>query len=298
MAKKKEEKDLGEAEVEAPTPSEADELRVGKEKEKTKKKSGKEVVKKETKPKTAAKSAAVKKSKKEKPKLSKEERRHSKKYREVSALVDKDKHYSYQEGIELIKKTSVTKFDSSVEIHIRLGVNPSASDQQIRGTVVLPGGTGKQKKVAVVCSTDKEKEATDAGADMVGGDSLIAEIEKGKLGFDVLVASPDMMAKIGKLGRVLGTKGLMPNPKSGTVTQNIGSAVKELKAGRVEFRVDKNGIVHQIIGKSSFDQKKLEVNYEAFLDAIKHAKPSGVKGVYIKSISLSTTMGPGVKVTV
>jgi len=261
----------------------------------TKKATGKEVAAKVDKSKKEPNSAKASLGKK--VKLSKEERKHSKKYRKASALVDKEKQYSYQEGIELIKKTSVTKFDSSVEIHIRLGINPSASDQQIRGTVVLPEGTGQKKKVAVVCSTDKEKEATDAGADTVGGDSLIAEIEKGKLDFDVLVASPDMMAKIGKLGRVLGTKGLMPNPKAGTVTQNIGSAVKELKAGRVEFRVDKNSIVHQIIGKVSFDQKKLELNYEALLDAIKHAKPSGVKGTYIRSINLSTTMGPGVKIS-
>ncbi len=240
----------------------------------------------------------VKKDKKEKVKLPKEERRHSKKYREVAALVDKNNYYPVVEAIELAKKTSTTKFDSSVEIHIRLGVNPTSADQQVRGTVALPHGTGKTKRIAVICSSDKEKEAKDAGADRVGSDMLTAEIEKGKLDFDILVASPDMMAQIGKLGKVLGTKGLMPNPKAGTVTPEVGKAVKELKAGRVEFKVDKDAIVHQTIGKVSFDAKKLEENYNTFMDAIKHAKPSGAKGTYMRSVNLSTTMGPGIKIEI
>lgn len=260
-----------------------------------KKETKKKPVKKETK--TETKSTA-KKPKKEKVKLPKEERRHSKKYREVAALVDKNNYYTSTEAVELIKKTSTTKFDSSVEIHVRLGVDPTAADQQVRGTVALPNGTGKTKRIAVICSTDKEKEAKDAGADKVGADILIAEIERGKLDFDILVASPDMMAQIGKLGKILGTKGLMPNPKAGTVTPEVGKAVKELKAGRVEFKVDKSAIVHQIIGKASFDAKKLEENYTTFMDALKHAKPSGVKGTYIRSINLSTTMGPGIKIEV
>lgn len=256
--------------------------------------SKKEAVKKTTKAETKT---TAKKAKKEKVKLSKEERKHSKKYREVAALVEREKYYTVEEAVELAQKTSTTKFDSSVEIHIRLGVNPAAQDQQVRGTVALPHGTGKTQRVAVICAPDKEKEAHDAGADLVG-EKLITDIEKGKLDFDVLVASPDMMAKIGKLGKVLGTKGLMPNPKAGTVTPEVGKAVKELKAGRVEFKVDKSSIVHQVIGKASFDANKLEENYTTFVDALKHAKPSGVKGTYIRSISLATTMGPGIKIAI
>ncbi len=240
----------------------------------------------------------VEKKSKEKTKLSKEDRKYSKKYRKVMSLLEKDKFYSQEEAFSLIKKTSITKFDSSVEIHIRLGLDPSKGDQQLRGTVVLPEGIGKTKKVAVICGPDKEKEAKNAGADRVGGDTLISEIEKGKLDFDTLVATPDMMAKVGKLGKILGTKGLMPNPKAGTVTPDVAKAVKELKAGRVEFRLDKNAIVHQVIGKVSFDEKKLETNYSTFLDALKHAKPSGTKGTYIKSVTLATTMGPGIKMAI
>ncbi len=238
------------------------------------------------------------KAKEEKNKLSKEERKHSKKYRKVTELLEIDKYYTVEEAMSLIQKTSTTKFDSSVEIHVRLGLDPSKGDQQLRGTVVLPEGTGKTKRVAVICDSNKEKEAKGAGADKVGGDSLIAEIEKGKLDFDTLVATPDMMAKVGKLGKILGTKGLMPNPKAGTVTPDVTKAVKELKAGRVEFKLDKNAIVHQVIGKVSFDEKKLETNYNTFMDALKHAKPSGAKGTYIQSITLATTMGPGIKVLV
>lgn len=264
--------------------------------EKKVKEEQKEAAKKTAKAENKTKSVA-KKSKEGKEKLPREERKHSKKYREVAALVDINNYYSVSEAVELAKKTSTTKFDSSVEIHIRLGVNPTAADQQVRGTVALPNGTGKTKRIAVICASDKEKEAKDAGADKVG-ESLIAEIEKGKVDFDILVASPDMMTQIGKLGKVLGTKGLMPNPKAGTVTPEVGQAVKELKAGRVEFKVDKDAVVHQTIGKVSFDAKKLEENYSVFMDAIKHAKPSGVKGTYIRSINLSTTMGPGIKIEV
>ena len=243
-----------------------------------------------------SKQESVKKSsEKDKIKLSGSEKKHSKKYRQAKELVEAGKEYSASEAIELAKKTSTTKFDASIEVHVRLGVNPAAQDQQVRGTVVLPHGTGKTKRIAVVCGSDKEKEAKAAGADKVG-ESLIAEIEKGKLDFDILVATPDMMPKLGKVGKILGTKGLMPNPKAGTVTTEVGKAVKELKAGRVEFRVDKNGIVHQIIGKVSFDQKKLEENFETFLGALKNAKPSGAKGTYVLSVTLATTMGPGIKI--
>ncbi len=303
MAKKEETKELKNKETE--------EVKNGKEKnseediqaDKQKKELAKPA-KKAAPKKTAAKaekkskdSNSAKSSPDKKVKLSAEERKRSKKYRQVEELVEREKQYPASEAIDLAKKTTTTKFDSSVEIHIRLNVNPTAADQQVRGTVVLPNGTGKTQRVAVVCGSDKEKEAKDAGADLVG-EQIIADVEKGKIDFDILVATPDMMAKIGKLGKTLGTKGLMPNPKSGTVTPDVAKAVKELKAGRVEFKVDKNGIVHLTIGKVSFDQKKLEENYETLIDALRKAKPSGVKGTYIKSVALATTMGPGIKIEI
>ena len=240
--------------------------------------------------KTVAKTTAKKK------KLTSQEKHYSKKYRAVAGFVDKSKEYSVDEAIEVIKKTSTTKFDSSVEIHIRLNVDPQNSEQQVRGSLVLPYGTGKTKKVLAIVSGEKEKEASEAGADFVGGEDLIAKIEKGWLDFEIVVATPDMMPKLGKIGKILGTKGLMPNPKVGTVTPNVGKVIADIKKGMIEYRVDKTGTMHLTIGKVSFAQKELIENYQTLLDTIIRVKPNGVKGTYIKSISLATTMGPGVKV--
>jgi large subunit ribosomal protein L1 len=231
-----------------------------------------------------------------KVKLKKSEKQHGKKYREVEKLVEKDKEYSVEEAIDLAKKTSTTKFDSSVEVHIRLNIDIQNSEQQVRGSVVLPKGTGKSKKVLAIVGPGKESEAKNAGADFVGGDDMIAKIEKGWLDFEVVVATPDMMPKLGKIGKILGTKGLMPNPKIGTVTNDIAKAVEGIKKGMVEYRPDKAGIIHVIIGKVSFNEKDLTENYKALTDAINKAKPSGVKGTYVKGIALSTSMGPGIKV--
>jgi large subunit ribosomal protein L1 len=245
--------------------------------------------------KAAAKKSAPKAEKSGKKKLANSEKRFGKKYREVLALVDKTKEYSVEEAIEVIKKTSTTKFDSSVEVHIRLNVDPQNSEQQVRGSLVLPNGTGKTKKVLAIVSNDKEKEAKDAGADFVGSEDMIAKIEKGWLDFEIVVATPDMMPKLGKIGKILGTKGLMPNPKVGTVTPNVGKVITDIKKGMIEYKVDKTGTMHLIIGKVSFDQKKLVDNYNALLETIVRVKPTGVKGTYIKGISMATTMGPGVK---
>ncbi|MEI6266585.1 MAG: 50S ribosomal protein L1 [bacterium] len=231
-----------------------------------------------------------------KKKLSAEEKNHSRKYREVMGLIDKTKEYSIEEAVGLAQKTATTKFDSSVEVHIRLNVDPQNSEQQVRGSLVLPNGTGKSKKVLAIVPPEKEKEAIDAGADFAGGEDMIAKIEKGWLDFEVVVASPDMMPKLGKIGKILGTKGLMPNPKVGTVTANVGKVVTDIKKGMIEYRVDKNSIIHVIIGKVSFDSKKLVENYNELFTTIVKVKPNGVKGTYIKGISLATTMGPGVKV--
>lgn len=233
---------------------------------------------------------------KAKNKLGKSEKKHAKKYREVATLVDSTTEYPVDEAVALAKKTSTTKFDSSVEVHFKLNLDTQNSEQQIRGSIVLPHGTGKGKKVCAIVGSNKEKEAKDAGAEYVGGDDLIAKIEKGWLDFQVVVATPDMMPKLGKIGKILGTKGLMPNPKVGTVTNDIQKVVEGIKKGMVEYRPDKNGIVHATIGKVSFGQKELVENYQALLGAITKAKPSGVKGTYIKGISLATTMGPGIKV--
>ncbi len=236
------------------------------------------------------------KAEKQKVKLPPEERKHSKKYRQASQLVDKSKIYDLKEAIVLVGKTSVTKFDSTIEVHIRLNVDPGSAEGQIRGNIVLPEGSGRVRRIAVLCGPEKEADVKKAGAKVVGGDDLIADIEKGKIEFDVLVATPDMMPKIGKLGRILGTKGLMPSPKSGTISSDPEKVVKELMAGRIEFKIDKNGIIHQAIGKSSFGPDKLEKNFEALLSAVKKAKPQTTKGTYILSISMTTTMGPGIKI--
>ena len=202
--------------------------------------------------------------------------------------------YPLKDAVALVKKTATAKFDESVELHARLGIDPKQSDQQVRGTVVLPHGLGKTKRVAVLTRGEKQKEAQAAGAVIVGGDDLMEKIAKGFLDFDVLVATPDLMKDLAKLGKILGPKGLMPNPKSGTVTLEVGRAVQELKAGRVEFKADEYGIVHCAAGKASFDAQKLEENLLALIEAMRRAKPSASKGPYFLSLTLSSTMGPGV----
>lgn len=222
--------------------------------------------------------------------------KHGKKYLEASKIVEKNKLYEPLEALSLIQTMPKGKFDETVEISIRLGVDPRHADQQIRGAVVLPHGTGRTVKVAVFAKGEKAKEAEEAGADKVGADDLIAEVQKGVIDFDVAVATPDMMGTVGRLGKILGPKGLMPNPKTGTVTMDVAKAVREIKAGKVEYRVDKTGIVHVPLGKVSFKVDDLHTNFRTLMDVIVKAKPSTAKGTYIKSVVLSSTMGPGVKV--
>ncbi len=210
--------------------------------------------------------------------------------------VDTEKIYSLADASELVKKTATAKFDESIELHLRLGIDSRQSDQQIRGTVALPHGTGKNRRVAVIAKGEKAKDAEQAGADLVGHADLVETIQKGKFDFDVLVATPDVMKDIAKLGRVLGPRGLMPNPKSGTVTFDVKKAVNELKAGRVEFKNDDYGILHVGIGKKSFEPSKIAENAKALLSTVVKMKPSSSKGVYVRSVVLSATMGPGIKV--
>lgn len=219
-----------------------------------------------------------------------------KKYQDAAKLIEAGKYYSPKEAVELVKKTSVTKFDSSVEVSFKLGVNPKYSDQQVRGAMVLPNGTGKSKKVLVFAEGPKAEEARQAGADFVGADDMVAKIQEGWLDFEVVVATPNLMGKVGRLGKILGPRGLMPNPKVGTVTMDVTRAIKEIKAGKVEFRTDKAGNVQTSIGKVSFSDEALLQNYIAFAENLVKVKPSGAKGQYIKSVTLSTTMGPGVKI--
>ena len=221
-----------------------------------------------------------------------------KKYKAAIALYDRDEQFTPTEAIALVKKTASAKFDESVDVAIRLGVDPRKADQTVRGTVALPAGTGKTLRIAVVASGEAANEARAAGADIVGADDLAAEIEKGKMDFDLMIATPDMMPLVGRLGRVLGPRGLMPNPKTGTVTQDVGRAVEEFKGGKVEYRTDRYGNVHVRIGKASFSPTDLETNLRAVLDEIQRAKPASSKGKYLRKITLSTTMGPGVKVDV
>ena len=219
-----------------------------------------------------------------------------KKYVEACKLIEKGKTYNYVEAVALAKKTNCANFDASVEVSFNLNVDPRHADQAIRGAMVLPNGTGKSKKILVITRGAKEQEAKDAGADIVGGKEILEDIKKGWFDFDIIVATPDMMAELGKLGKILGPKGLMPNPKTGTVTTDVEKAVKEVKAGRVEYRTDSFGNIHGIIGNTDFEEKALLENLEACMAVLIKAKPSTVKGDYIKNISIATTMGPGIKI--
>ena len=225
--------------------------------------------------------------------------KHGKKYVEAAKLVDRAVQYEAADALALVKKASTAKFDETVEIHIRTGCDGRHAEQQVRGAVVLPNGTGKTVKVLVFAKGEKLNEAEAAGADYVGGDELIPKIQNdGWLDFDVVVATPDMMGVVGRLGKVLGPKGLMPNPKAGTVTMDVTKAINDIKAGKIEYRLDKANIIHCPIGKASFSEEQLQQNFDALMDAIVKAKPSTLKGQYLKSISLAPTMGPGVKVSV
>ncbi|MBW2290406.1 MAG: 50S ribosomal protein L1 [Deltaproteobacteria bacterium] len=221
----------------------------------------------------------------------------NKRYKAAAEQIERDKLYGLNEAIELIGELPQAKFDETVDMAINLGVDPKHADQMVRGAIVLPSGTGKETRIVVFAKGDKEKEAVEAGADHVGGEEIAARIQKeGWLEFDRVIATPDMMSVVGRLGKVLGPRGLMPNPKLGTVTMDVGAAVRENKSGKVEYRVDKNGIIHVAIGKRSFDSEKLLANAEAILEAVTKAKPATSKGIYMKKIAISTTMGPGVLV--
>ncbi len=225
--------------------------------------------------------------------------KHGKKYKEAAKLVDRTVFYEPNDAIALVKKTAVAKFDETIEVHIRTGCDGRHAEQQIRGAVVLPNGTGKTVKVLVFAKGDKLSEAEAAGADYVGGEELIPKIQNdGWLDFDVVVATPDMMGVVGRLGKVLGPKGLMPNPKAGTVTMDVTKAIADIKAGKIEYRLDKTNIVHVPVGKASFTEEALQENFNALMDAITKARPSALKGQYLKSITLTSTMGPGVRVSV
>ncbi len=219
-----------------------------------------------------------------------------KRYRKARELVDTTREYLPSEAIGLIKRFPDARFDETVELSFRLGVDPRKADQIVRGTVSLPHGTGRSVRVAVFAQGPKATEAREAGADVVGGDELVEEVLKGNIDFDAAIASPDMMASVGKAGRVLGPRGLMPNPKTGTVTQDVAKAVREIKGGRIEYKTDRTGNVHVVIGKKSFEERQLLENYLTAVDEILRAKPSAAKGKYVKSLTLSTTMGPGVPV--
>src|SRR5438045_789219 len=222
-------------------------------------------------------------------------RKHGKKFTAARAQVA-DRVYSIEDAIPLLQQVKLAKFDETVDLSLRLGVDPKHADRRVRGTVVLPHGLGKSKKVLAIAGGDKQKEATEAGADVVGGEEMVEKIQAGFMDFDAVVATPDMMRAVGKLGKVLGPRGLMPNPKTGTVTVEIAKAIKEIKAGKVEFRVDKTGIIHAPVGKISFASDSLVANAHALVDSIVKAKPAAAKGKFLRSVTLSSTMGPGVKI--
>ncbi len=223
--------------------------------------------------------------------------KHGKKYVESSKLVESAKVYESAEAFDLVCKTAKAKFDETVELHVRLGVDSRHADQQVRGAVVLPNGTGKKVRTLVFCKADKEQAAKDAGADYIADNDTVAKINGGWMDFEVVIATPDMMGVVGRLGKVLGPRGLMPNPKAGTVTPDVAKAVQDAKAGKIEYRLDKANIIHCPIGKASFGAEKLEQNFNALMDAVAKAKPAAAKGQYIKSCTVSSTMGPGVKVS-
>jgi large subunit ribosomal protein L1 len=223
-------------------------------------------------------------------------RKRGKKFKAARAAIPPDRVYSIEDAIPLVQKAKFAKFDETVDMSLRLGVDPKHADQMVRGTVVLPHGLGKSKRVLAIAGGEKQKEAQSAGADVVGGEELVEKIQGGFMDFDAVVATPDMMRAVGKLGKVLGPRGLMPNPKTGTVTTDIAKAVQEIKAGKVEFRVDKTGIIHAPVGKSSFPAANLIANAHALVDSIVKAKPAAAKGKYLRSVTLSSTMGPGVRI--
>jgi len=223
------------------------------------------------------------------------EKKHGKRFTELSKKVERTREYTPEEGVKLVKETSQAKFDTTVEIHLRMGVDPKQADQMVRGAAVLPNGTGKTVRVVVFAQGDRARDAQAAGADAVGADDLAKRIEGGWLDFDVAIATPDLMGQVGRLGRVLGPRGLMPNPKSGTVTMDVAKAVRDAKGGRIEFRVDKTGVIHTVVGKSSFTEQALVQNLATVIDAINRARPAGVKGDYVRSIYLTSTQGPSVK---
>jgi large subunit ribosomal protein L1 len=302
--KQAEDKEIKHAEVVA----EAAPVKVEKPAAKTKAKAGKRSAKavkeeQEKEAKEVRKAEKVKSEKAEakptgkKPTRSKVERA-GKKFREAAKLVDKDKVYTLAEALELATKTNPVKFDATVELHINLGVDPRQADQNVRGTVGLPEGSGKSVRVAVFTEADDDKKAKDAGAEIVGADNILAALDKEQIDFDVLIAAPNMMSKLAKYARLLGPKGLMPNPKSGTVTTDVSKAVKESKAGKVEYRVDSAGIIHLGVGKVSFGGERLSKNAQVIVDAVKAAKPASLKGSYIKAVHVSTTMGPSIKTQV
>src|SRR3982750_4720490 len=223
-------------------------------------------------------------------------KKHGKKFAAATAQIAVDRVYTIEDAVPLIQKVKFAKFDETVELAMRLGVDPKHADQMVRGTVVLPHGLGKSKKVLAIAGGDKQKEAADAGADHIGGEEMVEKIQGGFMDFDAVVATPEMMRAVGKLGKVLGPRGLMPNPKTGTVTMDIAKAVREIKAGKVEFRVDKTGIIHAPVGKASFPAQSLIENAHALVDSVVKAKPSAAKGKFLKSVTMSSTMGPGITI--
>jgi len=223
---------------------------------------------------------------------------HGKKYLDAAKLVDPERLYPPDEAAALVRQTTTVNFDATIEVHVRLGIDPRHADQMVRGTVVLPHGTGKVVRVAVFAQGEKAQEALRAGADEVGTDELVKKIEAGWLEFDIALATPDTMGMVGRLGKILGRKGLMPNPKAGTITFDLDRAIREVKSGRVEFKVDKAGIIHTAFGKSSFEAAALAANLATIIDAVNRAKPSGSKGVYFRSVTIASTMGPGIRIDV